>query len=245
MPDPIYTEPRLAALYDALSPPGEDTRFYRALARTRRPQRILDLGCGTGQLASTLAADGHEVTAVDPAGAMLALARRKPLGDRVRWIEADACDLRLPQRFDLVVMTGHVFQVFLTDAAVRDALLTARVHLVPGGRLAFETRNPQVRAWATWTPEASRKRVRVPGIGLVDTHHELLAVEADRVRFATCYRFVETGDTLTVPSTLRFLPQEAVAAHLAATGFATVVWHGGWKGGPFRPESPEIIAVAR
>jgi SAM-dependent methyltransferase len=35
------------------------------LART--PSRVLDVGCGDGQLALTLAASGHDVTAIDPA----------------------------------------------------------------------------------------------------------------------------------------------------------------------------------
>jgi len=50
MPDAIYGEPRLAALYDALNPPGEDKAFQAGLAGTE-PKRIWDVGCGTGLLA--------------------------------------------------------------------------------------------------------------------------------------------------------------------------------------------------
>lgn len=75
---------------------------------------------------------------------MLAVARDRPHGDKVEWIEATAQAFRSPKRFDLVVMTGHAFQVFLTDEDVRAACLTMREHLAPGGRVVFETRNPAV-----------------------------------------------------------------------------------------------------
>ena len=68
MPDLIYTDPRLAAIYDALNPPDEDTAFYLALAGTKS-RHILDIGCGTGYLACALAEMGHQVTGADPATA--------------------------------------------------------------------------------------------------------------------------------------------------------------------------------
>ena len=37
----------------------------------------------------------------------------------------------LDTRFDLIIMTGHVFQVFLDDADVRATLRTLRRHLAP------------------------------------------------------------------------------------------------------------------
>ena len=42
-----YADTRLAALYDALNPPGDDTVFYLSLP-DKPPQTILDMGCGTG-----------------------------------------------------------------------------------------------------------------------------------------------------------------------------------------------------
>ena len=51
------------------------------------------------------------------------------------------------QEFDLVVMSGHAFQVLLGDDEIRSALAAVRAALVPGGRFAFETRNPPARTW--------------------------------------------------------------------------------------------------
>jgi len=45
-----YADPRLAAVYDALNPPGARTDFCLDLAGDV-PVRVLDVGCGTGLLA--------------------------------------------------------------------------------------------------------------------------------------------------------------------------------------------------
>lgn len=244
MVDAIYGEPRLAILYDTFNPPGEDTAFYVRLAGTDS-KRILDVGCGTGQLACALAGRGHAVTGLDPAAAMLAIARRRPGGDRVRWIQGDARSAVLAERFDLAIMTGHAFQVFLEDGDVRAVLQTMRRHLAPGGRFAFENRNPLAREWEEWNPEASRERVRIDGIGEVEVCYRVVEVRDRFVTFETQHLFVDNQETATSPSTLRFMMQEELAGHLADAGFTDIAWLGDWNGGPFTPQSREIIAIAR
>lgn len=244
MPDSIYTDPRMAALYDAFNPWDEDTEFYLRLVGAA-PRRVLDLGCGTGRLTIALAERGHDVIGLDPAAAMLAAARQRPGADRVRWVEADARDFDLGERFDLAVMTGHAFQVFLEDDEVRGLLRSVLRHLKPGGCFAFESRNPPAREWEEWTAEASRDRALVEGVGAVEAEWDVTAVEGDRVSFETRYRYIQSGERLKGMSTLRFLPQSAIAEHLARAGFESVRWFGDWSDAPFAPESREIIAVAR
>lgn len=54
-----------------------------------------------------LARRGHRMTGVDPARAMLDVARHRPWGENVRWIEGDATRLGDTQA-DLAIMTGYV-----------------------------------------------------------------------------------------------------------------------------------------
>ena len=167
-PSESYADPRLAALYDALNPAGASTAFYLSLPGAP-PARILDVGCGTGLLACEFATRGYDVTGADPAAAMLATARARPGGDQVRWIQASAAGWTPPSGldtgpgFDLIIMTGHVFQLLLEDRDVRAALQTLARHLAPGGRLAFETRNPAVREWQDWNPRDTSQRVEAAG----------------------------------------------------------------------------------
>ncbi|HLX88529.1 MAG TPA: methyltransferase domain-containing protein [Acidimicrobiales bacterium] len=62
-------------------------------------ERVLDVGCGSGPLFAPLAARGISVVGIDPAAAMVELARREaePLGGRVtvetrRWEDIDEVD---------------------------------------------------------------------------------------------------------------------------------------------------------
>ncbi len=253
MPSASYADPRLAALYDALNPPGAAEAFYLSLPGAE-PARILDMGCGTGWLACELAARGHHVTGADPAAAMLAVARARPGGDRVRWVQADAASLATRARFDLIIMTGHVFQLLLDDRAVRVALQALGRHLAPGGRIAFETRNPAVREWQDWNPRDTRQRVEAAGL-VADVHYDISAVAGELVTYETCFRLTGAGGgpapageapdgTVVVPDTLRFTDQPEVAAFLAEAGLTRVTWYGDWDGSPYTPDSPEIIAIA-
>ncbi len=237
-----YADTRLAALYDALNPPGDDTAFYLSLAG-QPPQTILDMGCGTGLLACAFAAQGHQVTGADPAAAMLAVARARPGGERVRWIETDAAGLSVPTRFDLVVMTGHVFQLLLGDDDVRGALAALRRQLAPGGRVAFETRNPEAREWRYWSPEETKERVDTTA-GPADVHYDISSVSGQFVTYETCIRFPD-GESVVTPDTLRFMDQAELAGFLTGAGLTDVTWYGDWDRSPVSPASPEIIAVAR
>lgn len=107
-----YQDPQITAIYDMANPMAEDAEFYLSLAGPHSCS-VLDLGCGTGTLCCALAKRGHRITGVDPAAAMLAVAKRKPHAQHVEWIESSAQIYRSPRRFDLIVMTGHAFQVLL------------------------------------------------------------------------------------------------------------------------------------
>ena len=62
--------------------------------------------------------------------------------------------------------------------------------------------------------------------------------------FDTHFRFPD-GETLSRPSTLRFLGREAVLDHLSDAGFTDIELFGHWDRRPFGPSEPEILVVAR
>ena len=218
MPDPIFAEPRLAAIYDALDPDRSDLAHYVEMVDEFGAQRILDVGCGTGSLAVMLAARGCEVAAVDPAEASLTMARQKRGAERVRWLASDATTLP-PMAVDLALMTGNVAQVFLSDDDWSAALTGIHAAIRPGGRLVFESRDPDREAWLEWTPDQSLRRTDVAGVGAVESWVELLDVQPELVSFRWTYVFESDGVVLTSDSTLRFRSRIALTASLAQCGY--------------------------
>lgn len=79
------------------------------LAMLRQPRRVLDLGCGRGELACQAAAQGCEVVAVDYSADAIEIARaslaetRPELRDRVTLHCADASQVSLDQPVDVAI----------------------------------------------------------------------------------------------------------------------------------------------
>ena len=241
--DAAFARHDMAVLYDSFNIHGNDGDFYLSLPEI--PCRILDLGCGTGSVALRFADHGHTVTGLDPAPGMLAVAREKDKAGTVRWIAGDARDFALGETFDLIIMTGHVFQVFLDDAETLAVLSSARRHLAEGGRLVFESRNPPTRAWESWTEERTRERTEVPGVGPVEVYYQVRQAWEDFVRFDAVFTLLASGERRISESTLRFPGRKIIARLLESAGFSSVTWLGDWDRTPLVPRSPEIIVIAR
>lgn len=217
MPDPIFADPRLAAVYDTFDGARDDLPAYQAIAAELGADRILDVGCGTGNLAVLLARSGRTVTGVDPAAASLAIARSKPHADRVTWIHGDATTLPALAA-DLATMTGNVAQVFLTDAEWAATLRGIHAALRPHGHLVFETRRPEREAWREWAADTEPEVREVPGIGPVRRLPGDVEVRLPLVSFRGTYEFPD-GVVLASASTLRFRGREEVERSLEEQGF--------------------------
>ncbi|HEU5100231.1 MAG TPA: class I SAM-dependent methyltransferase [Roseiflexaceae bacterium] len=238
-----YVDRRLVELYDIDNPRGADTDFYIRLAAELGARTIVDLGCGTGLLTRELAVDDRRVIGVDPAPAMLAYARRQPGAERVQWIDGDAGALGTPAA-DLLIMTGNVAQVFLDDAEWAATLRAIHAALRPGGHLAFESRNPDDRAWERWNREATYTRGESPH-GPMETWLELVGMGNGRVRFEGHNVFNGTGEVLVVGSELRFRSQAELTASLIDSGFSLEHVYGDWARGPITSASRVMVFVAR
>ena len=241
--DRHYTDPRLVSLYDIDNPRGADTDFCIHLATDLDAQKIIDLGCGTGLLIRELAVDGRLVIGVDPSPAMLAHACRQLGAERVQWIEGDASALGTPAA-DLVLMTGNVAQVFLDDADWAATLRAIHAALRSGGCLAFESRNPDARAWEGWNREATYERIESPH-GSMECWLELVSVGNGRVCFDGHNVFAATGEDVIVSSELRFRSLAEIADSLTQAGFAVEHIYGDWQRGPFMRGSRLMVFVAR
>jgi ubiquinone/menaquinone biosynthesis C-methylase UbiE len=114
---------------------GRLTRFAAAVgARVRDGGELLDLGCGSGELARHLAAAGYRVIGADIAPAMLRQAVGADSGAAVTWVRLDPRWRLLPfaaASLDAVVAASMLEYVTDPSAVLREC---ARV-LRPGGAL--------------------------------------------------------------------------------------------------------------
>ncbi len=241
----VFEEEFFASLYDCLNPWSISDEFYVEQA-IGFGGPVLDLGCGTGALACGLAARNFDVTGVDPAEAMLRIARSRPDGDKVTWIRSDGQGLRLLQRLNFIYMTGHAFQQLLTDDDAVALLRTVAHHLNPEGRFVFETRNPAAQAWLSWTPEVSARTVRSHGHGRVSLFYDAQADPASGiVTIGEHYHLLDHGVQRVGRNRIRFVDVDHLPRLLERAGLGAIDLYGGWDRKPFSSTSQEIIVVAR
>ncbi|KAH8810886.1 methyltransferase type 12 [Xylogone sp. PMI_703] len=132
---------RLAKHYD-LRPdyPPETFRFLNELIKDE-PRSVLDVGCGTGNLARPLAAYADHIDAVDISYPMLEQGKTMPGGDasNIRWLHGRAEDVDLQPPYALITAGsslhwmdwGVVLPRFAGLLAPQGVLAIARVAVEP------------------------------------------------------------------------------------------------------------------
>jgi SAM-dependent methyltransferase len=242
MVDHAFADAHLAEFYDVLNQDRDDFDSYLPLIMSAAA--VLDVGCGTGALLHRARRAGHpgRLCGLDPAAGMLAQAGKR---SDIEWVLGDLGSVSWEQEFDLVVMTGHAFQVLVEDDELRASLTAIRAALTAAGRFVFETRNPLARAWERWTPDHPIEATAASGAPVRVEYQVETPVEGDIVSFTHTF----TSPSLAGPhhsrSTLRFLDTTTLSGYLSDAGLTIDHQFGDWTGGPLTDASPEIITFAR
>ncbi|HVO56430.1 MAG TPA: methyltransferase domain-containing protein [Dongiaceae bacterium] len=146
-----------AALYDAKhSFVWEKGRGLLELLAPRPGERILDLGCGTGQLTAEIAAAGATVVGADRSAEMVEQARQK--FPDLEFQVADATQLKFSGEFDAVFSNAVLHWVPDAQAAAAGIGRALR----PGGRFVAELGGKGNVANVGLAFSAAMQRVGVP-----------------------------------------------------------------------------------
>jgi SAM-dependent methyltransferase len=111
-----------------------DLPLWRGLAEEAAGP-VLDVGAGTGRVTLDLARAGHDVTALDNDGELLAELRRRAGDLPVHIVEADARDFHLGRRFGLIIVPMQTIQILGGPDGRERFLRCALAHLESGGLL--------------------------------------------------------------------------------------------------------------
>jgi SAM-dependent methyltransferase len=160
---------------------GWDAAFYAKFTAALRPDRpgcrVLDIGCGVGQVVATLTREGHEAHGVDVSGPNIARARA--FTDRCRLYDGD----RLPYpdaMFDRVGALNVVEHVREPEAFIAEAVRVC----VPGGRVVLSSPNfLRCLGWRDYHPRMRGVGNKLSNLRALLDRLSRMRSEPDRVRF--------------------------------------------------------------
>ncbi|MFD2671604.1 class I SAM-dependent DNA methyltransferase [Marinicrinis sediminis] len=107
----------------------------------RRPDRVVDLGCGTGSLAIPLAQSGLQVVGIDYAPDMLAIAQKRAdalTTSPIQWQQQDAREWSWAEKVDCVISFCDVMNYMQTEEDLLAAFARTCEALNEGGLFLFD-----------------------------------------------------------------------------------------------------------
>ncbi|MDD2804991.1 MAG: class I SAM-dependent methyltransferase [Elusimicrobiales bacterium] len=239
-----------ALQYDAFNDPESgDLEFYLSEARRARGA-VLELACGTGRLAIPFSKAGVDITGLDLAAPMLALARKKAAaaGQKINFIRGDARNFRLARKFKLIFIAFNSMQHLGRRQDLEGLFASVRRHLAPGGRFLLDVFNPDprylTRDQEELLPVAYYNDPSGPGKVLVNEQYSYDKA-AQTSRIVWHFRRERDGRTVKKRVNLRcFFPEELLAL-LHYNGFRVAARYGGFKREPFDAGSTRQVLVCR
>ncbi len=238
-----------AALYD---PSGQKAFSQKMLPYIRRllrrhpvqGKRMVDVACGTGTVAISLATAGWCVCGVDASRDMLAAARAKAKekGAVIKWSQQDMRAFDLPKRVDLVTCLYDSMNYMLTEEDIRASFERAFDTLRPGGLFLFDmnTIKALCEAWNGQTYFIDSDDLCMVLKSRYNQRRKRSCVEV------TCFQRVGTlYRRITEEHVERGYPKERINALLTEAGFAVEAAYECFSFQPPSDQTFRIMWVAR
>jgi SAM-dependent methyltransferase len=116
--------------------------FYESTSLGQSNRRVLDVCCGTGQLAVHFLERGYQVTGIDLSDEMLHFARQNAApyvaGGEARFVQGDAASFHLSEQFGLAISTFDALNHLPDKDSLRACFGCVHRALVPGGTFVFD-----------------------------------------------------------------------------------------------------------
>ena len=133
----------LAFYYDELLGDNDSLALWTGELESRIEGRdILELACGSGEMALMLADRGYNVLATDLSSSMIEVAGSKRKGDNPKFEVMDMNGFSLPDRYDAIICFCDSFNYLNDYDEVKAMFENVRAHLKEGGIFMFDTHHP-------------------------------------------------------------------------------------------------------
>jgi SAM-dependent methyltransferase len=209
------------------------------LLELKPKMHLLDLCCGHGAMANSLAARGCRVTGLDSSSVFLERARADAdaASVSVEYVRGDMREIPWIDRFDRVINWSTAFGYF-DDSTNRSVLAGLVRALRPGGRLAIDLDNVTafLRAYSPSRVAAAREN----GDMLVDRYH----LNAITGRFEADRTVIRNGQVRRLRFVKRLFAYPEIRDWLIAAGCEEVTGYGE-DGEPLTADHQRMIVVAR
>jgi SAM-dependent methyltransferase len=240
----LYDHP---ALYDSLLPVGAHLPYYRDLARQQGGD-VLELACGTGQLAVPIASTGLPTVGLDLSATMLAAARDRAAAANVsvEFLQGDMRRFELGRMFPFIFVARNSLLHLTSTEDVLAAFAAVRRHLAPGGFFAFDIVNPAPRVpgvqGAQRFPVVDVSTEAFGRLSLEGAHDYDPATEVDR----GTWHVSAPGrpDAWVVSVAVRSIFPQELPLLVSAAGLQLARF-GDLSGQPFTDTSPQQVCVCR
>lgn len=133
-----------ASVYDLLTfnvPYDEIAKYYAdILFKMANGKRVLDMGCGTGNLTVRLADMGFNLIGQDASSEMLSIAANK--SSKVQWICQNMVETQLGERVDAVISTLDSINHLESCSEISNCFRCVAKSLKRGGAFIFDMNTP-------------------------------------------------------------------------------------------------------
>lgn len=120
--------------------------YYESTPLGQQDHTLLDLCCGTGQLALHFLDNGYQVTGLDLSDAMLDYARSSAAAyivtGQARFVTGDAANFAFHEQFGLVLSTFDALNHLPDFTALKNCFFSVYPVLAPGGTFIFDLNTP-------------------------------------------------------------------------------------------------------
>jgi len=233
--------------------------FHLELAGKYGNNGILDIACGTGNIALPLVETGHTVFAFDISDAMVSRFRTKvekldpSLKSRVDISVRNMINFSYQRSFSLAMIPASGFMHLTTPADQRKALFNINKHLIKGGILTLNTFDPNLNLIVDNVKGAKSFRKRTEfetGDGRRIEIYESMSYELENQKMEGVWRFVEYDrqykkiKETEVPLKMRYTFRQEMKYLFELTGFEIAELYGSYNKNPaVYPSS--LIWIAR